>query len=374
MKIYLNSSVLEEARRRVRWVLQEFEHVYVGFSGGKDSTVILNLALEAAEEMGRLPLPVFFLDQETEWQSVIDMVKKVMYDPRVSPRWLQIPFLLTNSASAEHPYLHTWDSKAKADWVRPQDPVSIKGSMYGERMEFLDVFPAFLRYHRFTGKACYLAGVRAEESPGRMLGLTSREVYKGVTWGKTLDRRRGHYTFYPIYDWCLSDVWKAIHDHGWPYCKLYDYMWQYGLPIRDMRVSSLHHETALKSLFYCQEVESETWERIQQRVHGINAVGQLGMGFYQPRELPPMFKSWVEYRDYLLDNLITNPDVHARFKREFSAYDSRYEDPAVLADLVQAEITTVIVHDVDLTKLRNFGSAHFMDMKNVGSKTVGGRY
>ena len=65
----------------------------------------------------------------------------------------------------------------------------------------------------------WLSGARdrSGSGPGRMMGLTTREAYKGVTWGNCLDAKRNHFTFYPIYDWAISDVWKAIHDHGWPY-------------------------------------------------------------------------------------------------------------------------------------------------------------
>ena len=54
MKIYLKQNVLEAARERIAWVFDEFDgEIEVAFSGGKDSTVILELALEEAEKRGR---------------------------------------------------------------------------------------------------------------------------------------------------------------------------------------------------------------------------------------------------------------------------------------------------------------------------------
>ena len=97
--IYLKQSVYEAAQERITWLFDEFERVIVDFSGGKDSTVILNLALEIADQKGRLPLTVRFLDQEAEWQGVIDYVETVMMDDRIDPMWLQIPFRLSNSTS-----------------------------------------------------------------------------------------------------------------------------------------------------------------------------------------------------------------------------------------------------------------------------------
>ena len=58
MNIYLNKNVYEAAKDRIRFVYREFKNVVVNFSGGKDSTVVLHLALEVAEETGRLPVNV----------------------------------------------------------------------------------------------------------------------------------------------------------------------------------------------------------------------------------------------------------------------------------------------------------------------------
>ena len=46
MKIYLNKNVYDSAIERINFIFDEFKNVIVSFSGGKDSTVILNLALD----------------------------------------------------------------------------------------------------------------------------------------------------------------------------------------------------------------------------------------------------------------------------------------------------------------------------------------
>ena len=48
MNIYLNKNVYEAAKERIRFVYEEFKNVIVNFSGGKDSTTVLHLALEVA--------------------------------------------------------------------------------------------------------------------------------------------------------------------------------------------------------------------------------------------------------------------------------------------------------------------------------------
>lgn len=109
MRIYLNKDVRQAATERMEWLFNEFENVVVCFSGGKDSTVTLNIALEVAEKLNRLPLKVMFLDQEAEWQTVIDYIREVMDDPRVDPIWLQIPIKLFNATSAKESWLYCWE-------------------------------------------------------------------------------------------------------------------------------------------------------------------------------------------------------------------------------------------------------------------------
>lgn len=136
------------------------------------------------------------------------------------------------------------------EWMRPKEDISIKENVFGTD-RFAQIFTGALEYMFPDQKACYLGGVRAEESPQRLAGLTTMQTYKHITYGKSLNKNIGHYTFYPFYDWCLSDVWKAIHDNGWEYCRIYDELYRYGQAPRNMRVSNLHHETAVHSLFFC---------------------------------------------------------------------------------------------------------------------------
>jgi len=345
MRVYLNKNVLEAAIERIKWIFDEFPNVCVNISGGKDSTVVLNLALQEAERRGRLPLPVMFLDQEAEWQCVIDYIKSVMYDERVKPYWLQIPFILTNATSVDEPYLWCW--KDGVEPLREKDMISIKENRYG-RIRFHDIFEAFL--------AKEFAGVRAEESPGRQLGLTSTLKYKHVTWGRKY-KYPNHFAFYPIYDWSYTDVWKAIHEHKWPYTRLYDYQYQHGLPISQMRVSSVHHETSLYSLLYMREIEPETWDKMLKRLRGVNSVKHFGWSYFCPDELPFMFNSWREYRDYLLEKMITDEDMRERLRRAIKRDDETYVEE-VHESMIKRHINSILVKDIDLTRIGTWRAAH----------------
>lgn len=359
MKYYLKQNVYEVALDRIRYLYDEFPQVIVTTSGGKDSTVVYNLALMVAEEKGRLPQKVMFIDQEAEWRVVIEHIRKLMNDPRVKPRWLQVPIILFNATSTIEPWLHCWEPGK--EWIRDKEPNSIHENIYGTN-RFGEMFTKFLEVDTGGQKACYLSGVRAEESPARTMGLTTYQTYKHITWGKVENKKLQEFAFYPIYDWSYTDVWKAIHDNNWPYCKVYDYMYQHGVPIRNMRVSNVHHETAVRTLFYLQEVEHDTWDRVTKRISGINTAGILSKDFFIPEELPWMFNNWKEYRDHLLDNLIIDQRHHDKMKRSFDSEERRYEE-CIHDELFKMHVKVILTNDYHGTAQSTFVAGHGVYLK-----------
>ena len=356
MKIFKARNVFEEALERIRWVFDNFEEVICSHSGGKDSTIIFELALIVAREKGRLPLKVFFLDQEAEWKMTIDQIRRVMYHPDVDPMWMQVPFRMSNATSITDLYLNAWDPDEEEKWMHPKDPISFKENVYGVD-RFHKMFGAIAKHHFFGKNAAFLAGMRTEESPTRFCAITSFEVCRGVTWGRRFSpagSKRGlHVTLYPVYDWRLADVWKAILDNGWNYCELYNIMYQYGVPYNQMRVSNIHHETAVRSLWYLQEVEPETYERLVARIGGIDMAAKMGKDDYFVKELPFMFSSWWEYRDYLLEHLVADEKRREGFRKIFKKQDDVYGE-AMGMSIPKLHVQSILTNDFEYTKLQNF--------------------
>ena len=357
MKIYSNKSVLDEGLNRIRYLFDEFENVVVGFSGGKDSTVTLNISLQVAEEKNRLPLKVIFIDQEAEWQGTVDYVEKVMSDPRIEPMWFQMPMVITNNASSYNRYSYCWNEAEKENWIHPHNKISIKINKYGTE-RFHNLFEKIFEVEFKGQKSCYLAGVRTEEAPKRFVALTEAKTYKWITWGKVLNKKLEHYTFYPLYDWSYTDVWKYIHENNIKYNKVYDEMYRHGVKINDMRISNLHHETAIQSLLLVQEIEPQTWNKIANRIDGASSIKHIKKNsFTCPKELPFMFKDWEEYAFHLADNLIQEEKNKSLLLKKIDSKKTIYNGDNIKDSFWKVIINTILSSDWDFTKFVNWETA-----------------
>lgn len=369
MKFYTEDNVWDAALKRIRYIFENEENIYVSSSGGKDSTVVTELAIKVARDMGRLPVNVAFLDQESEYQSTVDYFRKLKQRPEVKLYWFQVPFNLgSNVTTGDQIYLHAWRPEEKDKWMRKQEPDSIHD--YGPCNEGPD-----MRFHRcvdlmgdyiFGLDSRYMAllGLRADESLTRYSLMCKKScVYKNIQWASRVNHRDNAYKCYPIYDWCTSDIWKAISTNHWSYNGAYDEMFKIGLSPNTMRVSSLIHETGVHELKILQRIEHKTWEKLSQRVYGLNTFKHLhSSDMYSMHKLPAFFSSWNEYRDYLLDKICTD-EARAIFVKAFK-HDWDTDDIKCL----KAQVNTIIMNDVNLTKYNNYKvSKRLNDKKTKGA-------
>jgi predicted phosphoadenosine phosphosulfate sulfurtransferase len=387
MKIYSKKNVLEMAEERINYLFDEFPNVVVGFSGGKDSTVIFNLCLKIAKEKNRLPLNVLWIDQEAEWKSTVNFVKKIMLRNDVKPYWFQMPMVITNNASSFFRYNYCWDENEKDKWIHPKHEISKKENIYNSK-RFHRLFRAIFKEEFKDLKTCYISGVRCAESPGRQIGLTQNITYKWITWGCILNKEMEHYTFYPIYDWSFTDVWKYIFDNNLEYNKLYDHLFQYNFPLAQMRVSCIHHETSIQWLMIAHEIEPDTWQKVTNRISGSNTINILtDKAFKYSYELPFMFTDWHEYALYLAENLIMDEKNKKKILYSLNNYrgkgnrDYSKAGPKLKEDFCKQVINTILSNDWDYTKIANWESSPmvnawrtFMKKKLITRKNKDNKY
>lgn len=323
----VNMSVLEAAQKRIAFLFDHFENIIVSASGGKDSTVTTHLALMEARRRGR-KVGIFLLDEEVMYQSSVEQVEYLMnlYPENTIPLWLQVEFNLTNATSVEEGQLKCWEAGKHKIWMRPKKAFAIQHAPWDRSKEtvrdknkgfgFYDAIENFERCYKNTA---FIVGLRAAgESPNRWRAVVKNPVTIGsnrVYWGT---KKGENFSMYPIYDWNFSDVWKYIGENKLKYSKIYDFQFKKGYPINEMRVSSLIHERAFKSIQDLPEFEPKTYERLCKRIKGVSLAQETGRAskMFKVSKLPKNFKSWIAYRDFLL---ATHSDVERRpiFERRF---------------------------------------------------------
>lgn len=322
-----NVNVLEAAKKRIAYIFDNYDNIQLAFSGGKDSTALFHLVNTEAKKRNR-KFYLFFLDQEAEYQGTIDMVHWAMSQPNVIPLWYQVPIFMTNACSSEQLFLWAWGEGEK--WVRDKDPLAIheiKGK-YPKRF-YKFVLWANMQMKKLEGKSVTLLGLRAEESPSRRFVMFGED--SDLFW---LRRVHEPNKAYPLIDWSFTDVWKYLATNNLKYNKVYDLMYMKGISLRQMRVSNLIHEKAYRCLTELQELEPETYDKLEQRLKGVHCAAIYAKEnlVYSIKELPKQFKTWKEYKDFLLDNI--HPDLARIFKYQWSRFGDT-DDPRACKYMVK---------------------------------------
>lgn len=311
--IYGNKNVLEATKERIKYLFDNYDNIQLSFSGGKDSTALFHLINEEAKKRNR-KFYLFFLDQEAEYQGTIDMVDWAMKQPNVIPKWYQVPMFMTNSCSQQQMFLWAWGENEK--WVREKSDISIHniGKKYPKRF-YKFVLWANKEMNKLPGKSVCVVGLRAEESPGRRFVLYGEN--NELFWLRRINKPD---KAYPIIDWSYTDVWKYLAENNLKYNKIYDKMYMLGLNLRTMRVSNLIHEKAYRCLHELQELEPETYDKLENRLKGVHCASIYAREnlMYSIKKLPSQFKTWKEYKDFLLENI--HPDLSKIFKYQWSRF------------------------------------------------------
>lgn len=281
-KFVVQDDVLTLARRRVSEVFDRFDYAVVSFSGGKDSTVVLNLALEEARARkadGRLPadykLTVLFWDEEAIHPETAEYVQRVADLPEVNFLWYCLPFKHVNACSKEEGYWYPWAEEDREKWCRPLPATAITSvpgyppEKIEDRREFDKsmalLFPA-------DGRTIgMMLGIRADESMQRFRSVANRVVDNWVA----RDPAAGHiFKCKPIYDWTTLDVWTAPRAFGWDWNRAYDVMAKCGLSPSVQRVCHPFGQQPLTNLWVWQLCWPTLWDRLVERVPGAGTAAR----------------------------------------------------------------------------------------------------
>lgn len=324
MNVYL------ETQDRLKLLFDEFDNIYVSFSGGKDSGVLLNLCIDYIRQ-NKLDrkIGVFHLDYEAQYTYTTEYVDKTLAENLdiLEVYRCCVPFKVTTCTSMYENYWRPWDSDKKDIWVSnlPEKCYTeLDFDFYKPNMwdyEFQELFSGWIHKKKNAKKTACLVGIRTQESLNRWRAIHSDrnyKNYKGVNWTKKM--YDNVYNAYPIYDWITEDIWIANSKFGWTYNKLYDIYYQAGLTIDQMRVASPFLSTAQDSLKLYMIIEPRTWGKLIGRVNGVNFTGIYGgttaMGW---REIKlPKGHTWKSYMEFLLSTLPEHSAMNYKKKLQTS--------------------------------------------------------
>lgn len=303
-------NVYQAALERLKIIFDHFQYVYVSFSGGKDSGVLLELCALVAKERG-VRFGIFHMDYEAQYTMTSEYVSRTIerFSDVADIFHVCLPFKVTTCTSMFQSYWRPYDPEKRDIWVKciPSNAMTEKDfPFFKKRMwdyDFQDEFGEWMAEK--YDSVCCLLGIRTGESLNRWRAVHSDKNYKtwrGYEWTNT---SRDCVTAYPLHDWTTEDVWTATAKNNWDYNKLYDLFYYAGVPLHKQRVASPFIGEGIEALHLYQVIEPDTWGRLIGRVNGVNFAGMYGgttaMGWKKITK--PSHFTWEQYMYFLLDTL-----------------------------------------------------------------------
>jgi len=334
-KVYQDYSVLQAAKARISESFDCFERLYISFSGGKDSTVMMHLVCQEARKRNR-KVGVLIIDLEAQYTATINHIENMIkeYEDCIDLHWFCGELLLRNAVSDYQPKWVCWDSENQHIWVREKPSKAADLSQYSfyvPRMEFEELMVIFGPWYA-QGKSCgAFIGIRSDESLHRYRAIVSRKdglMMNGRKW--TTQIAETTYNIYPIYDWRTEDIWlfHAKNKHL-SYNTIYDLMTRAGVKFSNQRLCQPFGDDQKKGLWLYQILEPETWYKLINRVSGVNSGAlycqETGNITGAAKITKPEGFTWQEYTNFLLKSLPSVMQKHyrARFKKFIAGWNKR---------------------------------------------------
>lgn len=316
-KEYTGQNVYEALQERLKYIFEEFDNIFVSFSGGKDSGLLLNMTLDFQKKYyPNKKIGVFHQDFEAQYTLTTEYVERTFERIKndVEPYWVCLPMATRTALSSYQMYWYPWDDTKEESWVRPMPEhpyvINMKNNpmtTYRYRMHQEDLAKQFGRWYRKAHdnkKTVCLLGVRATESLQRYSAFFNKKYgYNDECW--ISPQFKDVWAASPMYDWTNNDVWHANYKFGYDYNKLYDLYHKAGLTVDQMRVASPFNDYAKDSLNLYRVIDPEIWTKLIGRVHGANFAciyGRTKALGYRKLRLPEGH-TWESYTKFLLDTL-----------------------------------------------------------------------
>jgi predicted phosphoadenosine phosphosulfate sulfurtransferase len=335
IKKYQEYTVITASKDRISKVFDDFEKIYVSFSGGKDSSVMTHLVMEEAIKRGR-KVAILIIDLEAQYKDTIKHIEHMvnLYKDHIDLHWVCIPLLLRNAVSNYEPRWCCWDEDKKDIWVRDM-PIQAKTEKdypwFVPKMEFEEFMVLFGQWYGEGKLTAAFVGIRADESLHRYMAIAANKeglLFKDYKWTTKISKNL--FNIYPIYDWKTEDIWIF---HGKypskPHNQVYDKMNMAGVKLSQQRLCQPYGDDQRRGLWLYHILEPETWYKVVARVNGANSgalyIQENGNMTGYNKITKPEGHSWESFCNLLLRTMPKKTRNHyrLRFKKFISGWQDR---------------------------------------------------
>lgn len=392
-KLYREQNVLDASRERIAYAFDHFEKLYVSFSGGKDSSVMLHLVLDEAIKRER-KVGVLIIDLEAQYRATDEHLREMveLYRDHIDLHWVCLPMSLRNAVTNYEPRWMCWEPEKRDIWVREPVEGSITDPafypFFEPGMEFEEFVVLFGEWYG-EGKPCGgFVGIRADESLNRFrtIAVFDKRMHNEKRWTTLVVGET--YNLYPIYDWRTEDIWRyhaKFPDK--PHNHVYDLMHQAGVPLSQQRLCQPYGDDQRKGLWLYHILEPQTWFKLIARVNGANSgaiyVEETGNVMGYNKISRPEGHTWKSFCDLLLMSLPAPTRAHyiSRFRGWIKGWRSRGytsipdEAPKILEDQQWApsyrRLCKVLLRNdwwckgLGLTQPKSDAYGRYLDMKKA---------
>ena len=313
MKNYKDENVYNASIKRIDYIFKNFEKIYISFSGGKDSGVMLNLVIDYMRSNNiKTKVGLMIMDNEANYTLSLEYMHRIIKSNLdiLDVHWCCLPITLPCTVSSYEIEWRCWGLEEKNSWIRPMpkedyivNTENHKYPFFKNNMQYHDFWDSFGEWYS-EGKNCAcLIGIRTDESLNRYRAIMNenKEMHNGNIWTKK--NGKNVYNCYPIYDWKTEDVWIANGKFDWDYNKLYDIFWKSGMTIAQMRVASPFMSESKSSLNMYRIIDPQVWSRLCARVSGANFFATYGKAINYNSFKLPEGHTWKSFVKFLINTL-----------------------------------------------------------------------
>jgi len=322
-------NVFDASQERIKFIFDNFPKIYLSFSGGKDSGVMLNLFIDYMRKNKiKKKIGLHVMDNEANYEYSLEFMHNIIRAnlDLLDVFWCCLPITLPCTVSSYAVDWQCWGDRDKERWIKPMPEddyiVNFQNcyTKYGmdffvEDMSVYEFWDKLGNWYADGERCASLIGIRTVESLNRYRTIMNdkKEQFKGKCWTKK--NTKFVYNCYPIYDWRTEDIWTANAKFEWDYNKLYDIFYKAGVPVHSMRVASPFMAESKSSLGLYRVIDPHVWAKLCARVQGANFVATYGKQLgYRSFKLPEGH-TWKSFTKFLLATL--PKEVAENFKIRF---------------------------------------------------------